>query len=66
VCVLCVTLKLCAKDLQAIVCGQSLPVLLEVKMLLKFTLVYQNKGSIFYTRTQNNTVIVQLLLTAHM
>jgi len=56
VCV-CVSLTLCAKDLKAIVCGQSFPLLLEVKMLLKFTPVYQNKGNIFYIRTQNNTVI---------
>ena len=52
-----VSLKLYAKDLQAIACGQSLSLLLEVKMLLKFTSVYQNKGIIFYMTTQNNTVI---------
>lgn len=55
-----VSLKLYVKDLQAIACGQSLPLLLEVKMLLKFTPVYQNKGSIFYITTQNNTVTGQL------
>lgn len=56
VCV-CHSEAVCAKDLQAIACGQSLPLLLEVKILLKFTPVYQNKLSIFYIRTQNNAVI---------
>jgi hypothetical protein len=64
---LCVSLKLCAKDLQAIACGQSLHLFLEVEILLKFTPVYQNKGNIFYSyiRTPNNTVIWSAV-TAHM
>ena len=53
----CVFLKLCAKDIHASACGQSLILMLEVKMLLKFAPIYHNKGSIIYMRMQNNTVI---------
>jgi hypothetical protein len=62
----CVSLKLCAIDSHASACGQSLPLMLGVKMLLKFTPLFQNKGSIFYMRMQNNTVILSVILTARI